>query len=37
MVGGGRLEVGDAPDMWVPPVGNQERGEGGVGLRCLLG
>jgi hypothetical protein len=30
--GGGRLEVGDNHDGWVPAVSRQERGKEGVGL-----
>jgi hypothetical protein len=31
MAEGGWQEVGDAPNRWVPPVGDRERGEAGVG------
>jgi hypothetical protein len=30
--GGGRLEVGDEPDRWAPPVGEREREERGGGV-----
>jgi hypothetical protein len=34
---GGRLEVGDAPDRWAPPVSEREREERGGGPAGAVG